>query len=530
MAFHGRFRGGPTALARAACRRYRWRMDHRRRLRYAHGLLAALLLGAAWLAPATAADKVSPFVRDAAKAGRPVEVLIRVAGDAELAKAPPAGTFGDKTRAAYHRLRTVADATQGPLLAELRKAGIAHRAFWVANVVWADLPADALDRIAARADVVGIDANPRIVLQAPVADGTSTWRPKLVEWGVARVRAPEAWALGFRGQGVVVAAQDTGYQWDHPALRASYRGWNGTSVNHAYHWHDAIHAIVGTGSNPCGLDVAAPCDDNGHGTHTLGTMVGDDGGANQVGVAPDARWIACRNMERGNGTPATYIECFQFFLAPTDAAGANPDPARAPHIINNSWGCPPSEGCAPATLQSVVDNLRAAGILVVVSAGNSGSGCGSVVDPPAIYAGSFSVGATTSGDAIAAFSSRGPVTVDGSNRLKPDVTAPGAGIRSALPGGGYGSLSGTSMAGPHVAAVAAIVMSANPELRGNPAAVEAILRETAIPTTSTQTCGAFSGAAVPNAVFGHGRVDALAAVQRALADILLFRDGFEPAP
>lgn len=502
-----------------------------RRIRSACGLAAALWLGSASVAPAVAADKVSPFVREAAMSGQPVEVLIRVAGDADLAKAPPGGAFSDKTRAAYRRLRAAADATQGPLLAELREAGIAHRAFWVTNVVWAKLPADALDRIAALPDVAGIDANPRIVLQPPVTEGpVSPRRPKAVEWGVARVRAPEAWALGFRGQGVVVAAQDTGYQWDHPALRASYRGWNGVAASHDYHWHDAIHALVGGGSNPCGLDSSVPCDDNGHGTHTLGTMVGDDGGTNQVGVAPAARWIACRNMERGNGTPATYIECFQFFLAPTDATGANPDPARAPHIINNSWSCTPSEGCSPATLQAVVDNVRAAGILVVVSAGNSGPSCATVVDPPAIYAGSFSVGATTSSDAIADFSSRGPVTIDGSNRLKPDIAAPGAGIRSSVPGGGYGSLSGTSMAGPHVAAVAALVMSANPDLRGQPAAVEAILRETAIPATSTQTCGAFSGALVPNAVFGHGRIDALAAVQRALADTLLFRDGFEPAP
>jgi subtilisin family serine protease len=506
-------------------------MDSSRRSRSACRLFAAFLLGAAWLAPVAAADKVSPFVREAAKSGQPVEVLIRVAGDAGLAKTPPSGTFTEKTQAAYRRLRAVADSTQRPLLAELRKAGIPHRAFWVANVVWAKPPAGALDRLAARADVAGIDANPRIVLQPPIADGTATApRPKAVEWGVARVRAPEAWALGFRGQGVVVAAQDTGYQWDHPALRASYRGWDGVAASHDYHWHDAIHALVGGGGNPCGLDSSVPCDDNGHGTHTLGTMVGDDGGANQIGVAPAARWIACRNMERGNGTPATYIECFQFFLAPSDATGANPDPARAPHIINNSWGCPPSEGCSPATLQAVVDNVRAAGILVVVSAGNSGDACGSVVDPPAIYAGSFSVGAITSSDAIADFSSRGPVTVDLSNRLKPDIAAPGAGIRSSVRGSGYASLSGTSMAGPHVAAVAALVMSANPDLRGNPAAVEAILRETAIPTTSAQTCGTFSGASVPNAVFGHGRIDALAAVQRAFAEILLFRDGFEPAP
>ena len=69
----------------------------------------------------------------------------------------------------------------------------------------------------------------------------------------------------------------------------------------------------------------------------MGTMVGDDGGANQVGMAPDAKWIGCRNMDVGNGTPATYSECFQFFLAPTDLTGANPNPALAPHAINRNW-------------------------------------------------------------------------------------------------------------------------------------------------------------------------------------------------
>ena len=149
-------------------------------------------------------------------------------------------------------------------------------------------------------------------------------------------------APGYTGQGAVIAGQDTGYQWDHPALKDQYRGWNGSAADHNYNWHDAIHA---TGSS-CGADSPCPCDDNDHGTHTMGTMVGDDGGANQIGMAPGARWIGCRNMNAGVGTPTTYIECFEWFIAPTDLAGQNPNPAMAPDVINNSWGCPESEGCS----------------------------------------------------------------------------------------------------------------------------------------------------------------------------------------
>src|SRR5207253_5916476 len=140
---------------------------------------------------------------------------------------------------------------------------------------------------------------------------------------------------------------------------------------------DAIHS----GGGSCGPNSLFPCDDYGHGTHTTGTTSGDDGAGNQVGVAPGAKWIGCRNMDVGNGTPASYTECFQFFMAPTDLSGQNPNPALRPHVMNNSWGCPTSEGCAPDTLRTVVENSQASGIFVEVSAGNSGSSCGTVNDP-----------------------------------------------------------------------------------------------------------------------------------------------------
>jgi uncharacterized repeat protein (TIGR01451 family) len=223
-------------------------------------------------------------------------------------------------------------------------------------------------------------------------------------------------------------------------------------------------------------------------------------------------------MDQGNGTPATYSTCYQFFIAPTDVAGNNPNPAMAPDVINNSWGCPVSEGCTdPNVMQTIVENVVAAGILTAHSAGNEGSSCSSVQTPSAIYDASFTVGSTTSSNTMSSFSSRGPVTVDGSGRMKPDISAPGSNIRSSLPGTGYGSLSGTSMAGPHVAGLTALLISANPSLAGHVPLLEDIMKQTAVLVTVNppQTCGGVSSAIIPNNTFGWGRIDAWEAYQVA---------------
>jgi subtilisin family serine protease len=305
-----------------------------------------------------------------------------------------------------------------------------------------------------------------------------------------------------------VGAQDTGYQWDHPAFISRYRGWNGTTASHDFNWHDAIHS----GGGSCGANSPFPCDDNNHGTHTLGTVLGDDGAGNQVGMAPGAQYICARNMDQGDGTPATYIECFEWFLAPYPVGGtpAQGDPSLAPDVTTNSWACPPSEGCNTTSLLLAVQAQRAAGIVTVVAAGNSGSNCSTVRDPPAIYDEVYSIGAHrhTTGS-LASFSSRGPVTVDGSGRMKPDIAAPGVGIRSSVPGNSYQSgWSGTSMATPHVAGAVALLLSAHPDLKGQVDLVEQILNDSAVPVSS-MSCGSTG---VPNNLFGHGRLDAEAAV------------------
>jgi len=189
-------------------------------------------------------------------------------------------------------------------------------------------------------------------------------------------------------------------------------------------------------------------------------------------------------------------------------------------VINNSWGCPDIEGCGPGNwdlMQKAIINLRAAGVVVVVSAGNDGrNGCGTVNDAPAFIPESFSIGATQIDDVIARFSSRGPARWHDSLVLKPNVSAPGQGVRSSVPRGGYATFSGTSMAGPHVAGAVALIISANPALAGQVEIIETLLEKTAIPLTDTMNCSGLRGSSRPNPVYGYGRINVLAALEAAL--------------
>jgi serine protease AprX len=439
-----------------------------------------------------------------------------------------------RRRELLNALRAQADVTQHDVRAWLDARGIAYRSYWISNVIQVRLPESALAELARRNDIVRIDANARFPARLPHPDraGDAPQSVESVAWGVAKIDAPEVWAAGFNGQGVVIAGEDTGYQWDHPALENHYRGWDGSTADHNYNWHDSIHDSVG---NPCGNDSPFPCDDFGHGTHTAGTFAGDDGATHQIGVAPGAKWIGCRNMDDGNGTPARYIECMQWLLAPTDLNNANPNPDLAPDIVSNSWGCPASEGCtAGDEIEDAVNNVVAGGIFFAAAATNDGPDCSTITVPPAIYDASFVVGATDTLDRMAGFSSRGPIV--GVALIRPDLSGPGVNVPSAWNDGGYATISGTSMATPHVAGTAALVMSVNPALKGHPDQVADILRATTVTDGVTDPgntgCGGLTMADWPNYQAGYGRLDAYAAAVMAgliVPDDTVFADGFDGA-
>jgi serine protease AprX len=458
------------------------------------------------------AQKIAPWVMEHTANGQQAEFFVVLADQADLSPAANLPTKTEKGRFVYQTLLEKAQSTQEPILQWLRDRHIEHQSFYIINGILVKGTREIADTLATRPDVARIDGNPVIhndlpqpgpVEQSPLQPGA----PATIEPGITYTHAPDVWGLGFTGQDIVVASADTGVRWTHNALKPHYRGWDGVNADHDYNWHDSIHS----GGGVCGPDSPEPCDDFFHGSHTTGTAIGDDGAGNQIGMAPGAKWIACRNMDQGNGTPARYIECMEFFLAPYPIGGGQGDPTKAPDITINSWGCPASEGCSANTLQAAVEAQAAAGIMMVVAAGNSGSGCSTVSDPPSFYAASYTVGALNTGtDTIASFSSRGPVTADGSNRIKPDITAPGTGTRSCsnTSDTAYTTASGTSMATPHISGAMALLWSAIPGLQNQIQASRDALDNSAHFISST-LCGA---AGPPNNVFGWGRVDILAAV------------------
>jgi hypothetical protein len=492
-------------------------------MRRVRNALAAITLALCfpWAVPAAppdAASKLQWWVMERTEDGAQAEFFVILKDRADLALAERLPTKEQKGWFVYGALAETAELSQRPLRTWLDARGVGYRTFFIANAILVTGGRDLALELAARADVARIEGNPAIRNDLPLGEGEPAEEqegsavppvsPSSIEWNIQKTKAPEVWALGYRGQGIVVGGQDTGYRWTHAALKGKYRGWDGAAADHNYNWHDSVHS----GGGSCGPDSPQPCDDYGHGTHTMGTVLGDDGAGNQVGMAPGAKWIGCRNMNGGVGTPASYLECFQFFLAPTRLDGTGADPSRAPDVTVNSWSCPTSEGCGWETLQQAVDAQRAAGIMTVSSAGNSGSGCGTVTDPPAIYTSAFAVGATSSSNTMAGFSSRGPS--QHTDIIKPDLVAPGVSVRSSAYGSdvAYTYLSGTSMAAPNVAGGVALLWSARECYRRDPDASAALLRASATRLTAiVEGCGG-DYVAGPNNTWGGGLLDVLAAV------------------
>lgn len=435
---------------------------------------------------------------------QPDSFFVVMADQADTSFARSIPDHAERYRVVYETLTKHALETQADLRASLDTRGVTYTPYYLVNGIEVETFNPLLRyEIASRPDVARILNSPhtrplphnlRLLDMIP----SGSYQPSSISWGVDAIDTEQVWErFGVTGEGIIIGHADSGVDWRHPALRSQYLGEEG---NHDYTWFDPWY----------GTDE--PTDNGGHGTHTLGTILGRDG----IGVAPGTKWIACRNLARNLGNPPYYLDCMQFLLAPFPQNGdpfRDGDPARGAHITSNSWGCPPQEGCDGLTLPIAVEHLRNAGQMFIVGAGNEGPAC-STVDSPASADAAFTVGAFDASGTIADFSSRGPVLIDGSGRIKPDIAAPGVDVLSSLPGERYAPSSGTSMATPHVAGVVALMWSANPALMGDIDTTEAILARTAHHVPAPGLCGGDTGN--PNNVYGFGRIDALAAVREAL--------------
>lgn len=475
------------------------------------------------------AGKIDPSVSAAFKAQSQVTYMVSLhaktdvkgAANAARNQASPGLKEVAARSAVMRALRDTAEVSQRSLLATLeqeKSRGSVSRfsPYWITNAVVVTSTQEVMHKIAKRSDVRKILPNmqihligktnqssggskgtpkgpginlmptgPKATLQQPTAAPQGAPSTQSIEWNIERVGAPAVWSqYGIDGSGTVVAGLDTGTDWNHPALHDKWRGYDPStgSSDPTYSWFDAVNG------------QAMPYDDHGHGTHTMGTAVGSEAsGANQIGVAPGARWIHAKILSAaGSGTAENIIVAGQWLLAPGG------DPAMAPDVVNNSWGGGPG---IDEWFRDVVTAWRAAGIVPVFAAGNEGSGDGSV-SVPGNYPESFAVGATDINDALASFSSRGPSPY---GEIKPEVAAPGVNVRSSVPGGGYeGGWSGTSMAAPHVAGTVALLRAADASLTVDQ--IEQILMSSAEPKTDSRYTS------VPNNGYGHGLLNAFTAV------------------
>jgi subtilisin family serine protease len=415
---------------------------------------------------------------------------------ANLTAAPSIKDWTARGWYVYNRLTGTATSSQRAFRAFLDRNHVSYQAFWIVNGILIKGGTAAIaNAAAARPEVTAVRADwkayvSKTTLAPVIPSGTDGF-----EWNIKNIKANKVQKkLGDKGAGTVVANIDTGVQYTHPALVNQYRGnLGGGSFDHNYNWWDPAHICSGN----------QPCDNNSHGTHTMGTMVGLDG-ANKIGVAPQAKWMAAKGCESSSCSSSSLTSAAQFITAPTNLQGNNPDPSKRPDVVNNSWG----GGGGDSWYQSYVTAWVNAGIFPQFSNGNSGPQC-HTSGSPGDYVNSYSAGAYDINNNIAGFSSRGPSSFG--SEIKPNIAAPGVSVRSSVPTNSYSSFSGTSMASPHVAGTVALVISKNNALRGNISGIRTILDNSGIDVNAT-TCG---GNTDDNNVFGEGRLNALAAVQAA---------------
>jgi subtilisin family serine protease len=449
---------------------------------------------------AGAQGQIDPFVLDELAAKGRVNVFVKMVEEAALETDEQGVSPMERVQAVHDRLTVQATSSQENITRFLDSQGIPYTSFWINNSLYVYQADLALVRaLAQREDVAYVRGDHQVPRLLPVVH-ESTPQHATVEWGLQKINADDVWATGHTGQGVVVASIDTGVRYTHEALVNQYRGNNGDGTfSHDYNWWDPLRTY------------AAPTDLSGHGTHTMGTMVGGDAFGPltpDVGVAPGAQWIAAKGCGLIFCSDFALISSAQWIACPTRLDGSAPDCSKAPQVVNNSWGTRAGD---PFYL-SYVRAWLAAGIVPVFAIGNGGPGCRTATSP-GDYRYVIGVGATNQDDVLAFFSSRGP----GFFRwLKPDFVAPGAWVRSAFHTGdaAYAVLSGTSMAAPHVSGTIALMLSAHPDARL--ASLYKGLYTTAVTDLGNppglDACAGRRYDLYPNTTYGWGRIDALAAV------------------
>jgi subtilisin family serine protease len=459
--------------------------------------VVALVVG---LMPLTAAAQPAATIEkallDKFQAEGTANFFVKMAVDADTSAAKDMD-WAARGQYVWDALNQVANATQGPVLDYCAKSGLDCSTMLINNSVFVrGGNLTAAEGLAALPGVSYLRLE-RVYVLDPITGGAgingfvseAEASPDAVAWGITYTKADQFWAAyGLQGDGMKVANIDTGVQWNHPALDQAF-ACPGDPTN-ADCWADP--------SNICG---GTACDNNGHGTHTMGTMVGDDdpGLTWQAGMAPNATWIACKGCETNSCSDFALTTCATWILAPGG------DPANRPNVVNNSWG----GGGGDNWYQSYVINWSNAGTFPAFSAGNSGSGCNSL-GSPGDYQESFGSAAHDSAGNIASFSSRGPSAFGHDPYTKPNIASPGVSVCSSIPTNGWScGYSGTSMASPHTAGAVALVWSCAPSLVGNIDATFQLLQDNAA-TAPAGNCG------VPpdgqgNYTFGYGYLDVLAA-------------------
>ncbi len=434
---------------------------------------------------AVAAIGVDPYITDqfAAAPNDSVDFFVAFWDTADLSGANSLTAKADKIDFVRNALRTAADAAQANVRAFLDSRGIDYKVFYIDNTILVHSNQTLLADLARFPEVAGFHGNHTYSIMPVESDPNAPTPDATIPWDIQIMQIDRVWdELGVTGAGVIVANVDTGVYYQHEALIPNYLCSSGP---HDDCWFD-----------PDG-GTTSPNDGNGHGTETMSQMAADNDPAFQysVGGAPDAGWVACLGCPGGSCPDTALNGCADWIVMTTP---------NTPDIVNNSWGTW-SALCDP-WYDGKIAAYRAAGIVPVWAAGNIGNACGTST-PPANSIGTLAVGATTSSDVQASFSSTGPGLCSGRTQF-PDLSAPGENTCAATNAGGYTcGASGTSFASPRAAGCAALLKSADPSLTVDD--IMNVLMTTA-DNIANSDCG--SPQEDPNYRYGEGRINCYNAV------------------